>query len=79
MTILRAIALAVILLGITGDPTHAQGMLDVLRLQQQQLEEAIQEIEQSSSELDNLQKLKLQELRWKHQQNEDMISRLSQK
>ena len=79
MTILRAIALVVILLGITGDPTHAQGMLDVLRLQQQQLEEAIQEIEQSSSELDDLQKLKLQELRWKHQQNEDMISRLSQK
>ena len=76
MMILRAITLSTILLLAAAGPTLAQGMVDVLRLQQEQLEEAIQELEQSASADDELQKLQLQELKWKHQQNEEMISAL---
>ena len=79
MMILRVITLAAILLAAAAGPIIAQGMVDVLRLQQEQIEQSIQDLEQSNSKNDELNKLQLQELKWKYEQNEEMIKNLTEK
>ena len=79
MTTIRAITFATIFLSTTAGTTLAQGMLDVLRQQQEQFEQEIQELEQLGSSIDDYQKLKLQELKMKHENNQEMINTYSAK
>ena len=79
MPILRTISLAAILLTASVGTTFAQGMVDMLRQEQAQIEQQIQELEQLGSAVDEFQKLKLQELKLKHAGNEKMINTLTQK
>ena len=77
MKMLRTIMLATVLLAAPAGPILAQGMLDMLRQEQAQIEEQIQKLEQLGSSIDDFQKLKLQELKLKHAGNEEMIGRLT--
>ena len=47
--------------------------------QQEQFEQEIQELEQLGSSIDDFQKLKLQELKMKHENNQEMINTYSAK
>ena len=79
MKMLRTIALAAVLLAAPVGTTFAQGMVDMLRQELGQIEQEIQELEQLGSAIDDFQKLKLQELKLKHEGNEEMIRRLTNK
>ena len=79
MKAIRTIALAGILLATPVATTFAQGMVDMIRQEQAQIEQQIQELEQLGAAIDDFQKLKLQELKLKHEGNEEMIRRLTNK
>ena len=79
MKMLRTITLAAVLLAAPVGTAFAQGMVDMLRQEQDQIMQEIQKLEELGSAIDDFQKLKLQELKLKHEGNEEMIKRLTNK